>query len=110
MRARGLNYDTGFLPDDELSRPVFTEAAVRRDTTVLADEPHCEAVRISGPDPERPEHGRGSGPRRRVRAERVRRGAGRYEICGSAARVRPFRGAGNCAPSHPPSRAAKRFR
>ncbi|MCX5205107.1 hypothetical protein OG897_27080 [Streptomyces sp. NBC_00237] len=53
MRARGLNYDTGFLPGAELSRPVFTVDAVRRDMTVLAGELHCDAVRISGREPER---------------------------------------------------------
>ncbi|MFJ2738813.1 hypothetical protein ACIO3O_04005 [Streptomyces sp. NPDC087440] len=53
MRARGLNYDTGFLPGDELSRPVFTEEAVRRDMAVLAGDLHCDVVRVSGRDPER---------------------------------------------------------
>ncbi|MCK7627325.1 hypothetical protein MUU72_30240 [Streptomyces sp. RS10V-4] len=53
MRARGINYDTGFLPGDKLSRKVFTEAAVRRDMAVIAGELHCDAVRVSGGRPER---------------------------------------------------------
>ncbi|MFJ9415457.1 hypothetical protein ACIRPT_14980 [Streptomyces sp. NPDC101227] len=53
MRARGINYDTGFLPGDELSRKSFREGAVQRDMAVIADELHCTAVRISGGHPER---------------------------------------------------------
>ncbi|MGG2465999.1 hypothetical protein ACO0M4_40620 [Streptomyces sp. RGM 3693] len=53
MRARGINYDTGFLPGDEISRKDFNEAVVRRDMAVIARELHCDAVRISGGRPER---------------------------------------------------------
>ncbi|MEU8787332.1 hypothetical protein [Streptomyces sp. NPDC048637] len=53
MRARGINYDTGFLPGDELSRKTFTAEAVRGDIAAIAGELHCDAVRISGGDPER---------------------------------------------------------
>lgn len=53
MRARGINYDTGFLPGEELSRKTFTIEAVRQDLAVIAGELHCDAVRISGGDPER---------------------------------------------------------
>ncbi|MEU9121163.1 hypothetical protein AB0C96_15135 [Streptomyces sp. NPDC048506] len=53
MRARGINYDTGFLPAEELSRKSFDAEAVRRDMAVIADELHCQVVRISGGDPER---------------------------------------------------------
>lgn len=53
MRARGINYDTGFLPGEELSRRSFTSDAVRRDIAVIAGELHCDAVRISGHDPGR---------------------------------------------------------
>jgi hypothetical protein len=52
MRARGINYDVGFLPGWQ-SRPRFEPDAVRRDLTVIADELHCDAVRISGGDPDR---------------------------------------------------------
>ncbi|MFI0785030.1 hypothetical protein ACH4Q6_05450 [Streptomyces lydicus] len=53
MRARGINYDTGFLPGEDASRKSFTEAAVAEDMAVIAGELHCDAVRISGGDPER---------------------------------------------------------
>jgi len=48
MRARGINYDTGFLPGEERSRKTFTVEAVRHDLAVIAEELHCDAVRISG--------------------------------------------------------------
>ncbi|MEU7024090.1 hypothetical protein ABZ990_26010 [Streptomyces sp. NPDC046203] len=53
MRARGINYDTGFLPGRELSRTAFTPRAVRHDMAVIARELHCDAVRVSGREPER---------------------------------------------------------
>lgn len=53
MRARGINYDTGFLPGEDFSRKTFDEAAVRQDMAVIAGELHCDVVRISGGDPER---------------------------------------------------------
>lgn len=53
MRARGINYDTGFLPGEDFSRKTFDEAAVRQDMAVIAGELHCDAVRISGGGPER---------------------------------------------------------
>jgi hypothetical protein len=53
MRARGINYDTGFLPGEDLSRKTFDPETVRDDMTVIAGELHCDVVRISGGDPER---------------------------------------------------------
>jgi hypothetical protein len=53
VRARGINYDTGFLPGDKLSRKTFTAGIVRREMAVIADELHCDAVRISGREPDR---------------------------------------------------------
>jgi hypothetical protein len=53
VRARGINYDTGFLPGDKLSRKAFTAEIVRREMAVIADELHCDAVRISGREPDR---------------------------------------------------------
>ncbi|HWM38174.1 MAG TPA: hypothetical protein VNS49_13765 [Streptomyces sp.] len=53
MRARGINYDTGFLPGDNISRKVFTADSVRQDMAVISGELHCDAVRVSGRDPER---------------------------------------------------------
>lgn len=53
MRARGINYDTGFAPAGQLSRPAWDPAQVERDIQVIAGELHCTAVRISGAEPER---------------------------------------------------------
>jgi hypothetical protein len=53
MRARGINYDTGFLPGEDLSRKTFDPGVVRDEMAVIADELHCDVVRISGGDPER---------------------------------------------------------
>lgn len=53
MRARGINYDTGFLPGDALSRTVFDRQAVASDMRAIARDLHCSAVRISGRLPER---------------------------------------------------------
>lgn len=50
---KGINYDTGFLPGSHLSRPVFDAATVRREMRVIADELHCQVVRVSGRDPAR---------------------------------------------------------
>jgi len=53
LRARGINYDTGLLPGDKISRQVFTSDAARHDMAVISGELHCDAVRVSGRDPER---------------------------------------------------------
>ncbi|GAA2343561.1 hypothetical protein OKJ48_11310 [Streptomyces kunmingensis] len=53
MRARGINYDTGFLPGEQFTRRTFHPASVRHEMRVIADELHCDTVRISGRDPER---------------------------------------------------------
>jgi hypothetical protein len=53
MRAKGINYDTGFRPGGKLSRTGFEPDDVRRELRMIADELHCTAVRISGADPER---------------------------------------------------------
>jgi len=53
MRARGINYDTGFLPGQKLSRKTFVPETVRQEMAVIADELHCDAVRVSGGDPAR---------------------------------------------------------
>lgn len=48
VRARGIAYDTGTFPGDRLTRKTFDPARVRHDMTVIADELHCDAVRVSG--------------------------------------------------------------
>ncbi|WP_432070566.1 hypothetical protein [Streptomyces sp. AA1529] len=53
MRARGINYDTGTFPGTRLTRENFDPDQVRRELAVIATELHCDAVRISGRDPER---------------------------------------------------------
>ena len=54
MELRGINYDTGFggLVGDR-SRVAFEPDVVRRELAIIATELHCDAVRISGDDPER---------------------------------------------------------
>lgn len=53
MRARGINYDTGFLPGESISRKTFTPDVVRHEMAVISGELHCDVVRVSGGDPER---------------------------------------------------------
>jgi len=53
MRARGINYDTGTFPGNSLTRKTFDSQAVRREMAVIASDLHCDAVRISGREPER---------------------------------------------------------
>ncbi|MEU4689778.1 hypothetical protein [Actinoplanes sp. NPDC023714] len=53
MRARGITYDTGFTPGGRSSRPRFDPAAVEREMRIIAGDLHCDAVRITGGDPER---------------------------------------------------------
>lgn len=53
LRARGINYDTGFQPGEAFSRPEFDPGEVRRDMATIAGELHCDAVRISGSLPQR---------------------------------------------------------
>ncbi|MDH6137678.1 hypothetical protein P3T37_007111 [Kitasatospora sp. MAA4] len=53
MRGKGINYDTGFSPAGDTSRPEFSADQVRAELRVIAEELNCTAVRISGGDPER---------------------------------------------------------
>ncbi|MFC0544057.1 hypothetical protein [Kutzneria chonburiensis] len=53
MRARGINYDTGFTPGGKLSRIGFEPDEVRREMRMIVEDLHCTAVRITGFDPER---------------------------------------------------------
>ncbi|GAA1351419.1 hypothetical protein [Streptomyces beijiangensis] len=54
MRRHGINYDTGFTPmGPESSRTEFDAATVRSEMRIIAEELHCDAVRVSGGDPER---------------------------------------------------------
>ncbi|MEU6710648.1 hypothetical protein ABZ897_04130 [Nonomuraea sp. NPDC046802] len=49
----GINYDTGFLPGDDLSRKTFDPDVVASEMRVIARDLHCQSVRISGGNPER---------------------------------------------------------
>ena len=54
MRLRGINYDVGIdFHEGNLSRPAFDPSVVRRELTIIRDDLHCNAVRVSGTDPDR---------------------------------------------------------
>ncbi|MEU8249476.1 hypothetical protein [Nonomuraea sp. NPDC048916] len=50
---KGINYDTGFLPEPGRSRHAFDAETVRHEMRVIAGDLHCQVVRVSGADPER---------------------------------------------------------
>lgn len=50
---KGIVYDTGFLPGDDLSRKWFDAEDVRRDMRAIADDLHCQVIRIGGRDLDR---------------------------------------------------------
>ncbi|MFE0147537.1 hypothetical protein ACFWY5_10345 [Nonomuraea sp. NPDC059007] len=49
---KGINYDTGFLPEPG-TRAVFDRETARADMRVIAGDLHCSTVRVSGRDPQR---------------------------------------------------------
>src|SRR3954451_24355949 len=53
MRARGINYDTGFLSAGTSTHESFDPDVVRREMRIIRDDLHCNAVRITGGDPDR---------------------------------------------------------
>jgi hypothetical protein len=54
MQQKGINYDTGFMRSGaQSSRPSFDPAQVCRELEIIARDLHCNAVRISGRDPQR---------------------------------------------------------
>lgn len=54
MERRGINYDVGIeFSVYYISRPTFDAGIVRRELEIIRDDLHCNAVRISGTDPER---------------------------------------------------------
>jgi hypothetical protein len=53
MRAKGINYDTGFIHRGVSSREPFAIEVVRRELQIIRDDLHCTAVRVTGGDPER---------------------------------------------------------
>ncbi|MFF0267445.1 hypothetical protein [Kribbella sp. NPDC004536] len=53
MVSIGVNYDTGFVYGGRNTRRHFDADAVRNDMTVIAEQLHAPAVRISGDNPDR---------------------------------------------------------
>jgi hypothetical protein len=53
MRAKGINYDTGFINKGVSSRDPFDIAVVKRELQIIRDDLHCNGVRVTGGDPER---------------------------------------------------------
>jgi hypothetical protein len=53
MRARGINYDTGFFNAGTSTHEPFDAEVVRREMRVIREDLHCTAVRITGGDPDR---------------------------------------------------------
>jgi hypothetical protein len=53
VRAKGITYDTGFVRHGAISRERFDPSVVRRELAIIRDDLHCNAVRVTGGDPER---------------------------------------------------------
>jgi hypothetical protein len=53
MRGKGINYDTGFINKGVSSREPFDIEIVARELQIIANDLHCNAVRVTGGDPER---------------------------------------------------------
>lgn len=54
MKRKGINYDVGtFTTPGTSSREIFDRAVVQREITIIKNDLHCTAIRISGQDPDR---------------------------------------------------------
>ncbi|MGH9213238.1 MAG: hypothetical protein ACRD2C_21595 [Acidimicrobiales bacterium] len=53
MRAKGMTYDTGFVRHGSNSRDHFDPELVKRELAIIRDDLHCNAVQITGGDPQR---------------------------------------------------------
>jgi hypothetical protein len=53
MRGKGINYDTGFINKGVSSREPFDIEVVKRELQIIRDDLHCNAIRVTGGDPER---------------------------------------------------------
>jgi len=51
MRGKGMTYDTGFIRNGRTSRADL--AVVERELAIIRDDLHCNAVQITGGDPQR---------------------------------------------------------
>ena len=53
MRGRGITYDTGFFHAGVSTHKTFDPDRVKRETRIVRDELHCNAVRVTGGDADR---------------------------------------------------------
>jgi hypothetical protein len=53
MRGKGISYDTGFFNQGVSTHEPFDPEVVRREMAIIRDDLHCNAVRITGGDPDR---------------------------------------------------------
>jgi hypothetical protein len=55
VRGRGITYDTGFFrsPSAASTREPFDPEVVRRELRIIGEDLHCNAVRVTGGDPDR---------------------------------------------------------
>ena len=53
MRGKGITYDTGFINAGTISHQRFEPDVVEREMRIIHDDLHCNAVRITGGDPNR---------------------------------------------------------
>jgi hypothetical protein len=54
MRGKGITYDTGFINDSgTVTRERFDTGIVEREMRIIREDLHCNAVRITGGDPDR---------------------------------------------------------
>jgi hypothetical protein len=53
MRGKGITYDTGFLNAGVSTREPFDPEVVKREMRVIREDLHCNAVRVTGGDPDR---------------------------------------------------------
>jgi hypothetical protein len=53
MRGKGITYDTGFLNAGASTREPFDPEGVKREMRVIREDLHCNAVRVTGGDPDR---------------------------------------------------------
>ncbi|MFF1844494.1 hypothetical protein ACFVW9_22520 [Streptomyces sp. NPDC058217] len=53
MRGRGIHYDTGLFFLGKQTRPSFDPRVVEREIRIIAEDLHCNAIRVIGDDPDR---------------------------------------------------------
>jgi len=53
VRGKGITFDTGFFSAGTSTREPFDAEAVRREMRIIGHDLHCNAVRITGGDPDR---------------------------------------------------------